>query len=47
MNAILLDIAAVSKYYQGCLPKPSGVSAQSLRRNQAEFTRSAVPGLSW
>lgn len=47
MNAVLLDIAAVSKYYQGCLLKPSGVSVRSLRRDQAEFTRPAVPGLSW
>lgn len=45
MNVILLDIAAVSKDYQGCLPKPSGVSVWSLRRDQTEFTCPAVPSL--
>lgn len=45
MNVILLDIAAVSKDYQGCLLKPSRGSGWSLRRDQPEFTCPAVPSL--
>lgn len=43
MNVILLDIAVVSKDYQGCLLKPSRASVWSLRRDQSEFTCPAVP----
>lgn len=43
MNVILLDIAVVSKDYQGCLLKPSRASVWSLRRDQTEFTCPAVP----
>lgn len=45
MNVILLDIAAVSKDYQGCLLKPSRGSGWSLRRDQPEFICPAVPSL--
>lgn len=47
MSVILLDVAVVSKVYQGCLPKPSRVSVWSLRRDQAALTCPADPSLLW
>lgn len=45
--SVILDVAVVSKVYQGCLPKPSRVSVWSLRRDQAALMCPADPSLLW